>query len=150
VQGQGFVRAIAEGGDVSAARWSPAQDELAGVGAAVLGDDDVAEDDDLAERLAAWVPAVAFTHADEGCDVLAGPVRARVGVFRTFAEDPTGAGDCFAAAFFLALARGDDPVSAARLGAAAGSIAVEGRAGTTLARMREAPARAGGITVYQR
>ena len=38
----------------------------------------------------------------------------------------------------LALARGDDPVSAARLGAAAASIVVEGRGGETLARVGEA------------
>ena len=52
--------------------------------------------------------------------------------------DPTGAGDVFAAAMLLALARGDDPVSAARLGAAAASIVVEGRGGETLARVGEA------------
>jgi sugar/nucleoside kinase (ribokinase family) len=41
----------------------------------------------------------------------------------------------------LGLARGDDLVDAARLGAAAASIVVEGRGGATLGRIAEAWAR---------
>jgi sugar/nucleoside kinase (ribokinase family) len=42
----------------------------------------------------------------------------------------------------LALARGEEPVAAARLGAAVASIVVEGRGGEALARLGEAPERA--------
>jgi hypothetical protein len=55
--------------------------------------------------------------------------------------DPTGAGDTFAAGFFLGLAEGRTPVDAAKLGAAAASIVVEGRGGATLPRIGEAHAR---------
>ena len=61
--------------------------------------------------------------------------------------DPTGAGDVFAAAFLLALARGDDPVDAARLGAAAASIVVEGRGGDALPRLGETWARVAGVPI---
>ena len=142
LQIQGYVRRLAPDGAVESARWEPEAADLTGVSAAVLGDDDVLGDPDLPRRLADAVPAVAFTHGASGCELLLRGRRVLVGTFRTFETDPTGAGDAFAAAFFLALARGDDPVDAARLGAAAASIVVEGRAGEALQRVSAAPARA--------
>jgi hypothetical protein len=47
----------------------------------------------------------------------------------------------------LALARGDDPVSSARLGAAAASIVIEGTGGETLGRVGEAWERREGVPV---
>jgi sugar/nucleoside kinase (ribokinase family) len=68
-------------------------------------------------------------------------------VYPTRAVDPVGAGDVFSAGFFLALARGDSPADAARLGAAAASVVVEGRAGETLSRVGEAFARSARVPV---
>jgi sugar/nucleoside kinase (ribokinase family) len=65
-----------------------------------------------------------------------------VGIYPAREVDPTGAGDVFAAAFLTGMARGLDPVEAARLGAAAASIAVEGRATESLGRLADAPGRA--------
>src|SRR5690606_24497023 len=94
---------------------------------------------DLLDRLVAAVPLVVFTHGERGCELIArGRTAARVGVFPTREVDPTGAGDAFAAGFLLALARGAEPVDAARLGAAAASIVIEGRAGEALPRAGEA------------
>jgi 1D-myo-inositol 3-kinase len=142
---QGWVRRVEPDGTVSAAGWAPGAPELAGVSAAAVGEDDLRGQGDLAERLRAAIPAVAFTRGREGCELAIRGHTARVGVFQTLAVDPTGAGDAFAAAFFLGLARGDDPVVAARLGAAAASVVVEGRAGATLGRVGEAVARAAAI-----
>jgi sugar/nucleoside kinase (ribokinase family) len=139
---QGWVRALGEGGQVSPARWLPSPGELAGVAAAVAGDDDLRGQPGLRARLTETIPAVAFTHGEEGAEVAADGRITRVGVYRTFASDPTGAGDAFAAAFFLGLARGDGATAAAQLGAAAASIVVEGRAGGSLARVGEAVVRA--------
>jgi sugar/nucleoside kinase (ribokinase family) len=145
---QGWLRRVEPDGAVTEARCPLEAADLAGVGAAVLGDDDARGDPALAERLAATVPVVAFTHGAAGCEVLARGRRLRVGAFPTREVDPTGAGDAFAAAFFLALARGEDPADAARLGAAAGSIVVEARAGEALARIGEAVARRDRIPAF--
>jgi 1D-myo-inositol 3-kinase len=142
---QGLVRAVLPGGEVRHRAWDLDPVALSAVGAAVVSDDDVCGEPDLVDRLAAAVPIVAFTHGARGCDVIVrGQVR-RVGIHPTREIDPTGAGDVFAAAFFFALARGDDPVGAARLGAAAASVVVEGRGGETLDRVGEAWERAAGV-----
>jgi 1D-myo-inositol 3-kinase len=145
---QGLVRAVRADGSVVPRRWEPDVRALAGVAAAVLGEDEATGQPDLVEQLAAAVPIVAFTHGAAGCEVLVqGRGTRRVGTHPAPEVDPTGAGDVFAAAFLLALARGSDPVDAARLGAAAASIVVEGRGGETLARVPEAWGRAAGVPV---
>lgn len=145
VQAQGFVRTLEPDGAVSPRRWEFTASDLLGVGAVVVGQDDLAPADDLVDRLAAVVPIVVLTRGDDGCDLFVEGRAVRIGVFRTFQEDPTGAGDAFAAGLFHALARGDDPVKAAQLGAAAASVVVEARGGGALARVGEAHARAPSI-----
>ena len=144
---QGLVRAVAPDGAVHQPRWEFDPALLAGVDAAFLGEDDVRGQGDLVARLAASVPVVAFTHGRAGCElVLRGRTR-RVGAYPTREVDPTGAGDVFAAAMLLALSRGADPVDAARLGAAAASVVVEGVGGEALPRVGEAPGRAARVPV---
>jgi bifunctional ADP-heptose synthase (sugar kinase/adenylyltransferase) len=145
VQAQGFVRRRDPDGAVTPARWEFTVSDLAGVGAVVVGQDDLVPGDDLVERLAAAVPVVALTRGDDGCDLFVDGRAIRVGVFRTFQDDPTGAGDAFAAGLFFGLARGDGPLQAAQLGAAAGSIVVEGKAGAALPRAGEAHLRAASV-----
>jgi sugar/nucleoside kinase (ribokinase family) len=65
-----------------------------------------------------------------------------MGVHPTVAVDPTGAGDTFAAAFLLSLARGDGIGHSARLASAAASIVIEGEGGTELRRLGESGRRA--------
>lgn len=144
---QGLVRVVAPDGAVTQPRRNLDPAALRGVDAAFLGDDDVRGQGDLVSRLAAAVPVVVFTHGPAGCEVIAAGRTRRVGVFPTQEVDPTGAGDVFAAGFLLALARGDGPVEAARLGAAAASIAVEGRGIASLHRIGEAHARAARVPV---
>jgi sugar/nucleoside kinase (ribokinase family) len=139
---QGLVRAIRPDGTVAPRPLAPDPAALRGVTAAFVGDDEAAGQPDLAALLAAALPIVAFTHGARGCEVVEGGRARRVGVHPAREVDPTGAGDAFAAAFLLALARGDDPLAAARLGAAAGSIAVEGRGAEALRRAGDAWARA--------
>ncbi|WP_242342532.1 PfkB family carbohydrate kinase [Anaeromyxobacter terrae] len=144
---QGLVRAVAPDGAVVQPRWSFAPAELSGVTAAFVGEDDLAGQDDLLARLAAAVPIVVFTRGAAGCTVTARGRTFHVGVFPTREVDPTGAGDVFAAGFLLALARGADAGDAARLGAAAASIVVEGVGGEMLPRIGEAAERAGRVPV---
>lgn len=144
---QGLVREVGADGVVSPRRWEPDRAALRGVTAAVLGDDEAAGQPDLAGRLAAAVPIVVFTHGARGCEVIVRGRTWRVGIHAAREVDPTGAGDVFAAAFLLALASGEDPTDAARLGAAAASIVVEGRGGESLPRIGEAWARAARVPV---
>lgn len=147
LQVQGLVRAARPDGTVLQPRRELDPSTLSRVDAAFVGEDDVRGQGDLVARLAAAVPVVVFTHGRDGCEVIAGGRRRRVGVFPVREADPTGAGDAFAAGFLCALARGDDPVQAARLGAAAASIAVEGVGTAALGRAGEAHARAAQVPV---
>jgi len=142
---QGLLRRVEPGGAVRQPAWDVAG--LEGVTVAFVGEDDLVGQDGLVERLAAAVPVVVLTLAARGCEVHAGSRVARIGAFPAREQDPTGAGDAFAAGFLLAAAEGADAVEAARLGAAAGSIAVEGVGGATLGRMGEARERARAVPV---
>ena len=73
---QGLVRAVAPDGAVVQPRWSFAPDELAGVTAAFVGEDDLRGQGDLVARLADAVPIVVFTRGADGCEVIAGGRRA--------------------------------------------------------------------------
>lgn len=144
---QGLVREVRPDGAVVPRRLDAGPASLAGVGLAVVGEDEAAAQPDLVASLAAAVAIVAFTRGARGCELVGGGRTRHVGVYPAHEADPTGAGDVFAAGMLLGLARGEDPVDAARLGAAAGSIVVEGRGGETLARVGEAWDRARRIPV---
>ena len=68
---------------------------------------------------------VFVTRGELGCSIHTPAGTLHAGIFPTIAVDPTGAGDTFAAATACALAAGCDPLTAARLGAAAASFVVE-------------------------
>lgn len=138
---QGWVRALEPSGIVYQPPWRPSRNELRGVHAAVVGEDDLRGQGDLLDRLTAAIPLVAFTHGKNGCELIRRGRTGRIAAYRTREVDPTGAGDVFSAGFFLGLAEGADPADAARLGAAAASIVVEARAGDALWRIPEAHAR---------
>ena len=146
---QGLVRDVRPDGAVAPRRWDPDAASLGGLHAAVLGEDDVRGQGDLVARLAAAVPVVAFTHGARGCDLFVRGRATRVGVYPTREVDPTGAGDVFAAGLVLGLARGEDPVEAARLGAAAASIVIEARGGDALGRVGEAWERVPGVRTVE-
>jgi ribokinase len=71
----------------------------------------------------AWL--VVTTLGQGGCDVTTEGGTEHVAPFEAEVVDPTGAGDCFAAALAIGLAEGLTPVDAARFANAAGSLAVE-------------------------
>jgi sugar/nucleoside kinase (ribokinase family) len=69
---------------------------------------------------------VVITHGRRGATLLHRGERILVRAYRVAEVDPTGAGDVCAAAFFLRLARGDDPVDALRYACAAAGLSVTG------------------------
>jgi 1D-myo-inositol 3-kinase len=146
---QGFLRAAgpeAAGGSrrpVVPARPAMEVSTIRGAHAAFLSEEDLAlAAPDLLDDLRASIPLVFLTRGEAGARIFREGGVTEIGVFPTRAVDPTGAGDAFAAACLLALTEGADPESAARLGAAAASIVVEGVAGECLSRIGEGRARA--------
>ncbi len=124
-------------------RWDPSPDLLCRVHAVFVSREDLdGHDRGLLAHLRRHVPLVFVTLGPEGSLVYARSGPARIGVHPAEAADPTGAGDTFAAAVLFALARGESPADAARLGAAAASIVVEGEAGASLGRVGSAFERA--------
>ena len=109
---------------------------MEGVDILFLSDEDMGDDSTLLSRLVDHVPMLVLTHGPRGCRIYSNGESAHVGVYRPHpdrpAVDPTGAGDCFAAGFLYAIARGAEGVDAARLGAAAASIVIEAPAGGAL------------------
>lgn len=114
-----------------------------GVDAAFLSEEDVVlvGQADFLEELIQLVPIVAVTNGERGCRVFAEGESFQVGVFPVECVDPTGAGDTFAAGMSLGLAAGWTPRDAARMGAAAASVIVQGRGGERLDHLGEAFAR---------
>ncbi len=141
---QGFIRKRSAT-RVVPSRWIPDPEELAGVDVAILSEGDLTGQGDLLERLCASIPIVALTRERKGCDIITANSSCWVGIHPAGVVDPTGAGDTFAAGFLYALATGQPPEAAARLGASAASIIIESRAGEGFARMGEAFVRAASL-----
>jgi hypothetical protein len=99
------------------------------------------------QTLRRHVPRVVVTHGDRGATLFEREQETHIGVFRTQAIDPTGAGDTFGAAFLFALANGASSVEAGRLAAAAASIVVEAEGGDALARIAECRDRTKGVEI---
>ena len=66
-----------------------------------------------------------ITDGPRGCTVLNSGTQTSIPPFPANERDPTGAGDCFLAGFAAGIARGLDPIRAARIGAYCGARAVE-------------------------
>ncbi|MBU0702270.1 MAG: ribokinase [Chloroflexi bacterium] len=129
---QGWMRRWDQAGRVSRSRWEGAELWLARAAGVVLSEEDVAGDESLIAQYAAQTRALVVTQGAAGCTVYAGGHSRRFPAPATDEVDPTGAGDVFAAAFFVWLQRSDDPWQAARLAncVAAGSVTRVGLDGT--------------------
>jgi len=129
---QGWMRRCDQAGRVSGSRWEGAEPWLARADGVVLSEEDVAGDESLIARYAAQTRVLVVTQGAAGCTVYAGGQSRRFPAPAADEVDPTGAGDVFAAAFFVWLQRSDDPWLAARFAnhVAAGSVTRVGLAGT--------------------
>jgi sugar/nucleoside kinase (ribokinase family) len=97
-----------------------------GIDAMVLSEEDVNFDEDSVFAATKRVPIVALTRAERGATIWYRSERFEVPAYTANVVDPTGAGDVFATAFFLALEAGEDPVAAAGRACAAASCVIEG------------------------
>jgi len=123
---QGWLRKWNAEGVVSPTRWPGAERYLRAAQAAVFSLDDVGGDWRLARQYAQFAPLAVVTIADEGAVLFQRGEGRRFKTRPAQVVDATGAGDVFAAAFFLRLYEGGDPVAACRFANVMASFSTEG------------------------
>lgn len=111
---QGWMRQRAEDGRVSRSEWKNAEPVLQKADAVVLSREDVNGDDELIEHMAHQTRILVVTEAADGCVLHWHGDRRRFRAPEVHEVDATGAGDVFAAAFFVRLFKTRDPWEAAR------------------------------------
>jgi adenosine kinase len=141
---QGYLRSWDADGTVRRREWDEAHDVLARVSVAVVSEEDIEGNFELARGWARTAPII-VTVAERGSIVLRGGREVAVGGFPADEViDPTGAGDAFCAGLALSLAKGDDLDEATRFANAVASFAVEGVGTLALATREKVEARLGG------
>lgn len=111
---QGWMRQWDSNGRVSLREWENAAPALKKAGAVVLSREDVRGDDELIEHMAHQTRILVITEGAEGCVLHWNADRRRFRAPEVTEIDATGAGDVFAAAFFVRLFNTRDPWEAVR------------------------------------
>lgn len=111
---QGWMRQWDSEGRVSLREWENAESVLKLAGAVVISREDVRGDDELIEQMAHQTRILVVTEGAEGCILHWNGDRRRFRAPEVREVDATGAGDVFAAAFFVRLFNTRDPWEAAR------------------------------------
>lgn len=124
---QGWLRQWNELGEVQVAEWLEAAFVLGRAGAAVISSEDVGNDEKRIEEMSSYAHILAVTEAAEGVQLFwNGDVR-RFPAPHVEEVDATGAGDIFAAAFFIRLYTTRDPWEAARFATLLSAFSVQRR-----------------------
>jgi sugar/nucleoside kinase (ribokinase family) len=129
---QGWLRCWDGAGQVGIQAWRSAARILARADAMVLSREDVGDDAQL-ERYLGLARLAAVTRSWQGATLYQHGGSATFPAYNVEEVDPTGAGDVFAAAFFIRLAETGDPHEAARFANAAASFCVQGEGHSTVA-----------------
>ncbi|HET89845.1 MAG TPA: ribokinase [Chloroflexi bacterium] len=129
---QGWMRRWNPAGCVRGGPWEHADRVLSRADAVVLSAEDLDGDGKLLARYADQARLLVVTQGERGCTLYVRGQAHHVPAPKVHQVDPTGAGDVFAAAFFVSLYRCGDPTEAARFAncIAAGSVTRPGLAGT--------------------
>lgn len=121
---QGWLRAWNIDGSVYPTEWPEASFVLQKASATVISLEDIAADEERLEEIAASCHILAVTEAERGSRVYwNGDVR-RFHATQLQTLDPTGAGDIYAAAFFVRLFDTHDPWEAGRFATELASISI--------------------------
>jgi len=123
---QGWMRTWDGEGLVRPKPWDPDNELCALADAVVVSREDVGGSDERIEVLCGLVPVLAVTDGFRGARVYWEGGCASVRGYRVAEVDPTGAGDVFATAFFVRLARGATATEAATFANAVASLSVSG------------------------
>jgi len=121
---QGWMREWDDAGLVSRRQWKNADPVLARANAIVFSREDVNDNDVLIEHMAGQAEILVVTEGSEGAVLYWNGDRRRYSAPSVTEVDATGAGDVFAAAFFIRLSLTHDPWEAARFATLMASISV--------------------------
>ena len=135
---QGWLRRL-EGDRVVPGDVETAPTWLAG-DVVFLSEEDVV-DPEAAERWRERVPTVVLTRGRAGYTVWDSMGRHDIAPIASCEKDPTGAGDVFATAYMVRYSETKDVLAAARFGAAAAAVCVEGRGIDSVATREQIEAR---------
>jgi len=124
VSPQGWLRTWDEEGRVTCSEWPEASFVLQGADAAVLSLEDVDNQESRIEEMAAFCHVLAVTEGKEGSRVYWNGDARRFSALRVTEIDSTGAGDIYAAAFFIRLHQTHNPWEAARFATALASYSI--------------------------
>lgn len=130
---QGWLRRWDADGLVRCTRWHTAPQVLARADAMVLSREDVGNDEAELRHYLELARLTAVTRSWQGASLFQQGVETTYPAFDIREVDPTGAGDVFAAAFFIRLYETRNPAEAARFANAAASFAIEGEGYSTIA-----------------
>jgi len=111
---QGWMRTWNDDGHVSPCKWDSAKTFLPHAGAVVFSREDVGGDEELIEAMAHETRVLVVTEGDAGSVLFWNGDRRRFRAPELEEVDATGAGDIFAAAFFIRLYTTRDPWESAR------------------------------------
>lgn len=111
---QGWMRGWDENGKVFATAWENSKQVLGRVGGVVMSIEDIARDLELVESMAHQTRVLCLTEGESGSVLHWNGDRRRFRAPVVKEVDATGAGDIFAAAFFVRLHQTRDPWEAAR------------------------------------
>jgi len=111
---QGWMRAWDENGQVTATAWENSEQALRHAGAVVMSVEDINRDLELVEEMAHQTRILCLTEGEAGAILHWNGDRRRFRPLAVQEVDATGAGDIFAAAFFVRLYSTRDPWEAAR------------------------------------
>lgn len=112
---QGWLRRWDEHGRVHPCVWQEAQQWLPHLSAIVLSIEDVGGDEALVAAWARQARVLVVTRGAHGATLYVDSTPQHIPAPQVVEVDPTGAGDIFAAAFFIHLHRTQDPLLAAHL-----------------------------------
>ncbi|MCX6078840.1 MAG: PfkB family carbohydrate kinase [Chloroflexi bacterium] len=124
---QGWMRSWDGDGRVYPCAWQRPEEALRQVGALVFSVEDVARDEEAIDLIANASRILAVTEGADGVRLFWNGDSRRFRPPMVTENDPTGAGDIFAAAFFVRLLNTRDPWEAARFANRLASISVTRR-----------------------
>jgi sugar/nucleoside kinase (ribokinase family) len=123
---QGWMRRLGEGGRVFPGPWEGAETLLPRAWAAVFSEEDLGYDEAEIDRLGHLGQVVVCTRNLAPASLFVNGERQDIPTQAVPLIDPTGAGDIFAAAFFVWFYETGDPVAATRLAHIAAGQSIQG------------------------